>query len=324
MSKRSLLLLNSILSIVFGGASLYFFSLKPALAIVLHILAVIFALFGFLYLAQKVSGKAWLPALCFVLGFAAMVPFLGVLFVCGFALMQAFIPPPAPGEKWHIGESEYLTAVPDYAPPSASPQSVMEVLAGTDSAARRKAILRLRFVEARRAIPILQRAVQDSDEQVRILAQSQLSKMIGRLEVDIKFLEAQLQSRPAFSTRLELAERYHELVFLGISSQETAVIYLERCLTLIEAALQSRPDDPNALFLQLKCQVRLKNMTAAEAVITRLEALNYEPAVLLPWKVEVAYLRRDWPGVRELMKQTKDTSDRLVSVSSFWLTPQLT
>lgn len=323
MNKR-LLLLVSAGSVICGGLALFLFPSHLAFALILHLLAVIMAGVVFVFSLSIHSGQFRIKAVLFVLGFAALVPLLGVLFVTGFALLQLFIPAPASEQKFYIGQSAYLT-VSGGQPASAEPhESVLKILAGTDPSARRKAILRLRYVEPRRAIPILQRAVQDSDEQVRILAQSQLSKMIGRLEVDIKFLENQLQSNPAFGTRLELAERYHELVFLGISSQETAIIYLERSLGLVQAALQSKTGDPNALLLQLKCQVRLNATSGAQQTICSLESIRYDPAVLLPWKVEVAYLLRDWPAVRDLVQQSTDASDRLLSVSSFWLSPKLT
>ena len=201
--------------------------------------------------------------------------------------------------------------------------SILEILGGMDSVARRNAILALRNLDPRKSIPVLEKAVQDSDEQVRILAQTQFNRISGMLEKRIKQLEAILESGTARTDILvQLAEQYHELVYLGLSKQETVGIHLNRALNLLEKAHQKDQDDISVQLLQMRCQLRLKNLSDVENTLKNLKIHHSEPEITLPWEAELYFLQRRWSeltGLLKLLQNSHTVSPLVHNLADFWL-----
>ena len=194
---------------------------------------------------------------------------------------------------------------------------------GRDNVLRRKAILALRAVDQRQALPVLQKAIQDGDDQVRLLAQTQYNKILAGIELSVKGLEAEIQKgSPTVVRLLQLAEQYHELVFLGLSSEETQVIYLGRAIELLALAVQQQPDHTGARLLLLKCLVRSRKLEAAEVELGELKKRGVRQEILMPWDADVRFQRRDWSSLMDCLKTMKANrarDARLGTHIDFWL-----
>lgn len=224
-----------------------------------------------------------------------------------------------------LGESEALTeTVPDLSP--YSQVSVLAILRGRDVSLRRRAVLALRAVDPRRSVPVLQKAIQDSDEQVRLMAQTLLNRIVSGLETRLKAREAALTSSGnSPRRRLELAELYHEMMFLGLASEETETIYLARAIELLESALRDDASLTSAHRLLLRCHLRSRALTAAQASLEALRTAGEPPQALAPWEAEWLFLKRDWPRLRELLRtiQRQPPNDtRFRRVIDFCLEPK--
>jgi len=227
--------------------------------------------------------------------------------------------------KYVLGTTQYLT-LPRYdLDPDIAPRSVTEILNGKDNVARRAAILALRVVEPKKSLPLLQKAIQDSDEQVRLLAQTQFNQIIAGLEGRVKVLEAGLAVPPRHLNKLlPLAEQYHELVYLGLATDETQTIYLGRALELLEEAIQLAPEHTPTRFLLVKCALKSGRIDQARAAIEFLRKKGWQPEVLVPWEAEIAFLERDWPKLSTTLQQlelTGTTPGVLRGATDFWLLP---
>lgn len=263
------------------------------------------------------------PAL--VVGFALPLPVVGPLFLLGYRLLLTIEPARNIESKYVLGTTQYLT-LPRYEPEEIeAPRSVAEILNGKDNVARRAAILALRVVEPKKALPLLQKAIQDSDEQVRLLAQTQFNQIIAGLEGRVKTLEAELAKPPRhLSKLLLLAEQYHEMVYLGLATDETQTIYLGRAIELLEEAGQQAPDNTAARFLLVKCALKSNRLDQARAGLQFLRKKGWQPEVLGPWEAEIAFLERDWEQLsRALHKLDADgaTPGALRGPVEFWLQP---
>ena len=260
-----------------------------------------------------------------VVGFALPLPVVGPLFLLGYRLVLTMEPARNVESKYVLGTTQYLT-LPAHEPlEHEEPRSVAEILNGKDDIARRAAILALRVVEPKKALPLLQKAIQDSDEQVRLLAQTQFNQIIAGLEGRVKTLEADLATPPRHLNKLLLlAEQYHELVYLGLATDETQTIYLGRAIELLEEAGKQAPDNTAVRFLLVKCALKSGRLDQARAGLQFLRQKGWQPEVLGPWEAEIAFLERDWALLAQTLRKLEAdgvTPGALRGPAEFWLQP---
>lgn len=270
---------------------------EPAAGTVLglHLLALVAALPALrLAFPEQYRRLNWTFA-ALVIGLALPLPVLGPLLLLGYRLLLLLKPARNVESKYVLGTTQYLT-LPRYEQEEhEEPRSVAEILNGKDNVVRRTAILALRVVEPKKALPLLQKAIQDSDEQVRLLAQTQFNHIIASLEGRVKTLEAELATPPRhLSKLLLLAEQYHEMVYLGLATDETQTIYLNRALELLAEAGKLAPDNTAVRFLLVKCALKSGHLDQARDGILFLRRKGWQSDVLVPWEAEIAYLERDW------------------------------
>jgi tetratricopeptide (TPR) repeat protein len=259
-----------------------------------------------------------------IYGFSLPLPVIGPLLLVGFRIIIRREEADYAEASFVVGTTQFLTLPKDEEFEHESPRSVAQILNGNDQQARRAAILALRVVEPKKALPLLQRAIQDSDEQVRLLAQTLFSQIIANLEGEVKNLEAELSKNPHWSRQLLLAEQYHELVYLGLASNETEIIYLNRAIELLEAAQKIAPENTSIRFLLLKCLLRNGRHDEAEQRLRRLEALGWRSEITQPWSAEIQYLKRDWKNLRETlqrMRKSESTAPIMRGSIDFWTNP---
>ena len=260
-----------------------------------------------------------------VIGFALPLPVIGPLFLIGYRLLLLMRPARNIESKYVLGTTQYLTLARHELDEAEEPRSVAEILNGKDNVARRSAILALRAVEPKKALPLLQKAIQDSDEQVRLLAQTQFNHIIASLEGRVKSLEAELATPPRHLNKLLLlAEQYHELVYLGLATDETQTIYLGRAIELLEEAARSAPDNTSVRFLLVKCALKSGQLDKARACIHFLRKKGWQAELLVPWEAEIAFIERDWELLATTLRKL-DADGAAAGVLrgpvEFWLTP---
>jgi tetratricopeptide (TPR) repeat protein len=260
-----------------------------------------------------------------VIGFALPLPVLGPLFLLGYRLLLLLKPARNVESKYVLGTTQYLTLPAYEQEVHEAPRSVAEILNGKDNVVRRTAILALRVVEPKKALPLLQKAIQDSDEQVRLLAQTQFNQIIARLEGRVKTLEAELATPPRHLNKLLLlAEQYHEMVYLGLATDETQTIYLNRAVELLTEAGKLAPDNTAVRFLLVKCALKSGHLDQARDGILFLRRKGWQAEVLVPWEAEIAYLERDWlrlAATLQAIEGSGATPGILRGPMEFWLTP---
>ena len=258
-----------------------------------------------------------------VVGLAGAFPVGGFLLLAGLRWVLALRVAQRSDQRYHLGTRQYLTVAAVEELTSESPQSIIEILHGASPKARRNAILALRDVEPRKALPLLQKAIQDSDEQVRLSAQTQFNKIIAGLELAIKQLEADLARGPHTAGRLQhLAEQYHELVYLGLSSDETKKIHLDRAIELLEEAARLAPDAPGIPFLMMRCFLKNGDVPRARKCLQQLQARGWGRELTIGWEAEIHFLERDWAALGKCLRQlqtTPSTPAALRETVEFWL-----
>ena len=291
----------------------------------LHVVALLFAVPGLRGLFPEEYGRLNWTFAALVLGFALPLPIIGPLFLIGYRLLLLMRPARNVESKYILGTTQYLTLARHELDEHEEPRSIADILNGRDSVARRGAIIALRAVEPKKALPLLQKAIQDSDEQVRLLAQTHFNQIIATLEGRVKTLEAELAAPPRHLNKLLLlAEQYHELVYLGLATDETQTIYLGRALELLEEAARNAPENTSVRFLLVKCALKSSQLDKARAGIEFLRKKGWQAEILGPWEAEIAYLARDWETLATLLQRLDTTGTApgaLKGPLEFWLAP---
>lgn len=296
----------------------------PVRALGVHGLACGFTALGFVpWFPESYRRSRWLMT-GLVLGFSLPAPMLGTLFLVGFRLLFRLEVKVSGERNYVFGERQVLTEIRVREPGSEPMRSVLDVLSGRDDQLRRRAILSLRSVDPKRALPVLQKAIQDGDDQVRLLAQTQFNRILAGLETTAKMLEADLVQDPArpLFRMVQLAEQYHELVYLGLASEETQPIYLGRAVELLREVESRAPTDLAPRVLLLKVLVRLGRTNDARLLLEILRKEGVAEETLSSWDAELSFQERDWgrlAGVVASMRLSPHTDRRLRSQMDFWL-----
>ncbi|MBI3876620.1 MAG: tetratricopeptide repeat protein [Verrucomicrobia bacterium] len=296
--------------------------------LLLHWLAVAAALPALAALFPAGHREGGVTFVALVAGFAAAAPVLGFLIVLGWRGVLELRVSKGKNKDLVLGTREYLTEPEEEELEPVTPQSLLQILQGATPQARRDAILALRDVEPKKALPLLQKAIQDSDEQVRLMAQTQFNLILAGVEGAIKTLEAGISAgaRP-IAKLVQLAEQYHELVYLGLSTDETMRLHLQRAVELLNEAGEKAPNNSNVLFLLLRCHLRLGDAPKAKAVLKAVKSRGLGGAFTHGWEAEICFLERDWTGLAVSLRRlesARDTPAPLREMADFWLTPAST
>lgn len=317
-----------ILTVLMGGfgAGLEFFALRELLvmdspwsALALHAVACLLlaGAGGRLPAFQRLipGARLWLFGLMFsfpVLGIACAVALLGVMLL---------IPARSDAER------RAVVGIPGAVDVVAVPtglnraRSIIQVLASSETLARRDAVLSLRSEISPAAVLIFQRAIGDSDEQVRTYAQSELSKWIEQAELEIKRLQ-ELASLPDPSAEVLLAhaESCREFVSNHLAAPELENKYLRLCVQSLDRIPVTSLLRGNADLLAVSCLLRLQEIGRARVTFDRLVNSGFHHVFLAGLKLRLLFHERKWEALHEEIERTAATS---VQPLKLWGTPAL-
>jgi len=215
---------------------------------------------------------------------------------------------------------------------SAAPlRSIQQVLRESSSAEERVgAVMALRHMDVRRAVPLLRQAFAHESEDVRLLAFAILERREKRLRARIQAAESQLKrasSQPATEPS-ERAARWHrrlgrdhwELVYGGFVSGDLEPAVLGKAREHLERAVALEPE-PGPLRLLGRICLRQRDPAAARAWLARARDAGAAAATLAPWLAEAAWQERRFGEVAAILRSVPRAALRrpeLDAVAAFW------
>jgi hypothetical protein len=201
------------------------------------------------------------------------------------------------------------------------------------------AVMALRHMDARRAVPLLRLAFSHPSEDVRLLAFAILERREKRLRAGIRALErrlAQLESRspresceqPRWRAQCHrrLAQSYWELCYGGFVGGALEIEALERAARHALSADAEQGDAATALLL---ARIHLRQRKAAEAwqCLERAELAGAHRGSSVPLFAEAAYALRRFDEIPRLLRRMERPElcrPDLAEVAQFWTEPRLT
>jgi polysaccharide biosynthesis protein PelE len=205
--------------------------------------------------------------------------------------------------------------------PEARP--IRELLRGATSADERvRAVMTLRHMDARRAVPLLRLAFSHESEDVRLLAFGILEQREKRLRSRIELNQSRLAgdaSRPARWHR-RLARDHWELVYGGFVSGDLEPAVLAQARDHALAALACEPDARMAVLLA-RIYLRRRQPEAAEAYVARAQRAGLPAASAAPLLAEAAFQRRRFGDIATILRGVPRAELRrpeLEPVAEYW------
>lgn len=190
---------------------------------------------------------------------------------------------------------------------------------------RVKALLAVERVSGRTTNGLIRTAMQDDDDEVRLLAFGMLDNRENEINAKINALLHALEdeaSAPLDRAELhrQTAQYYWELVYQELVRDNLMEYAIERALFHSDATEETLPSDPGIQLLRGRIMMHLKRYTAAGELFRK--ALNYgiQESRVIPYLAELAYIDRDYATVKRLLTSNPlfATIPALAPIMEFW------
>ncbi|MGB5583734.1 MAG: hypothetical protein WBO93_09080 [Gammaproteobacteria bacterium] len=265
------------------------------------------AVAGLLPLRQRGSLRR---AVFFVFSLCFFIPWFGVLGVMGVLLPALWWP------KKHSSDAStrawsYLSIppLPDNSPAPCKQSamhfgvaSIAGILHGASELGQRQQgvldTLRLRDNEA---IPLLRRALRDSEDDVRLLAYALLDRKEQAITARIRLRQKQLDGAEGdqrVGHHSAIAHDCWELIHLGLVQGEVMSYLLTTARKHVEDALLIRPRNAGLRLLLGKVLQRMGELALASESLRRAEELGIDSAIVGPELAAIAFSQQRLAGSR--------------------------
>ncbi len=255
----------------------------------------------------------------------AVLPFVGVLgLVAGLVLAlrmprfnRAFSVTSLP-----LPELPFQPPVVHTVPPY-SGGALRQILRYADRPLKRlKAVMATRFMQVRDAVPVLQVALKDRVDDVRLLAYAMLDGKEKQLAERIQQLQDDLEEAPparAAAIHRVMAALCWELVYGQLVHGAVRLHWLARARGHAEAALSTRAD--GALWvLYARIALEQNDLARAGVALRRASESGVTDRALASWCAELAFRERRYEDVARWMRMAPqgERGRRLARIRDYW------
>lgn len=180
------------------------------------------------------------------------------------------------------------------------------------------AISAIRNLPQKDAVPLLQLAIKNLSDDVRLLAYASLENIETEINESIALLKKRFEHKATSMKAYEIAQQYWELCYLGIAEGVLLEHYLAQAERYLIKANQLNESASTNLLLG---RVFLKQNRPSEAsfVLNKAKEGNLMSKQVTPYLAEAAYMSRDYYTVRQLLTSFPDQQDeKLGQIKRYW------
>ena len=190
---------------------------------------------------------------------------------------------------------------------------------------RMQSLLTLQAVPNRVSNPILESLLGDSTDDVRLVAFGMLDAEEKKLSVHIQrereTLLRELTLEQRYTCLRHLAELHWELIYASLAQGELRNHILGQARKYLDEALAlGMPPNSGLLFLKGRILLSQGEIEDAETAIKQAVALGQPKISALPYLAEMAFMRRNFGLVKQLMQQlvALNAASRTRAIADFW------
>ncbi|RME52374.1 MAG: HEAT repeat domain-containing protein [Caldilineae bacterium] len=243
------------------------------------------------------------------------MPGFGLPGICLFLLPGLFFPKPREETLWRDVPVPELPFRPVQvgSRPSYGEGGLASVIASANDPERRlHAVLAARQMNDKLAIPLLQEALKDPVDDVRLFAYSVLDSKENRINERIAALLSEIeQAEDQDRARMHyaLAQEYWELAFLGLASGDVLEHALEQAEYHATRAAELGWAGSDVEFLIGRIQLRKGDLDAAEKTFRDSILKGALESAVLPYLAEIAFEKRHFRAVRAMLYRLNNVCD---------------
>lgn len=190
---------------------------------------------------------------------------------------------------------------------------------------RMQSLMTLQAVPTRVANPILENLLGDSTDDVRLVAFGMLDaeekKINTHIQRERELLACDISDEQRYTCLRHLAELHWELIYASLVQGELRRHILGQARSYLDAALQvGSPPDSGLAFLKGRILLAQGETQNARLALEEAIALGQPLVSALPYLAEMAFMRRDFAGVKRLMEQLADlnVASRTRAIADLW------
>lgn len=306
---------------LFGAYWLY--AGAPWAAAILHVIAALLAAATAVLAPPAGYSQRAATTGLLVAGMTLFLPVLGLCLMAGLVIMLYF-PRPAPRLSWHSTDIPELPVQPVMVSGRLSygEGGLMDVLRhAVRDEKRLNAIMAVRQLPRREAVPILQVALRDRSDDVRLFAYSMLDRFESEINGDIN---AQRQRLKGLGRHLRvharLAALYWELAYLGLAQGGVRQHVLNEAREHAQRRLAAG-EEPATRLLLGRVLLALGRLDEAEQALRSAVYAGMDPGEVAPYRAEIAFRQRRFDEVPRMLSQVPDGGRRepvLAQVVTLW------
>ncbi|MGF1681503.1 HEAT repeat domain-containing protein [Photobacterium makurazakiensis] len=313
-------------TIAFESASFYLVfdkAMTPALWLaffVSHAVACAsFTALSWMLLPKKYK-TPFFSSVSFLFFFNYFLPLIGMIGTASSLLIALYLPRKQNQVTWEECEKSPLPQSPgDGGNTQFGTGALREILLHNGNPERRLlAVGAIRYLPRQHAVPLLQLALKDLTDDVRLLAYASLEGIETQINESLSLFKKQLKNKPTAIKAYEVAQQYWELCYLGIAEGILRKHYLEQAE---EYLIQSSQLQDSASTNLLMGRVLLQQHRPEEAVSHLQKALNGGLLVkqVAPYLAEAAYICGDYQTAKQYIAYFPEMKgEKLSQIKEYW------
>jgi hypothetical protein len=296
-----------------------------ALALLLQALAALLATPAALTLLPRRFKQSRRQTGFFLWCYLFAVPIGGLLLTCGAFAVSSLLPE----------DIDVLPMKMVHPPQFLAPQATVaygrgahlkSVLHSTSASSsfRMTALMAMQAMPMRTVSPLLRDMLDDQFEDIRLLAfwmlDRQEKELTQKILDQLPKLQLTLSKPERYRVNKDLALLYNELVYSYLVQGDVYRHAAAQAEHYAAAALDIVPGDASLWRLRGRLALDRGDTDGAEKMLAEAVFQGYDRGRLLPYLAEVAYLRRDFDQVSQLLQQINagSVAPSLVPVMQFW------
>jgi tetratricopeptide (TPR) repeat protein len=184
-------------------------------------------------------------------------------------------------------------------------------------------VLATRFMREENAVPLLNLALRNPHDDVRLIAFTLLEKKNANINADIERLQKSLnQDEKSSKIHIAIARNYLRLVLLNLIQAEMRDQALDIAYQHLDQALNEDSSDRNGHFILGQILLEQGQVAKAESAFNRALELGFAPSNIYYFLAQIAYQRRQFHMLKEYLSKIPIEYRRyppLDKIAAYWL-----